>query len=82
MADMILVDNAAYSFGLQIENGIPIIPFYDNKNDQELRHLIPFLKFLSSVKDIREVIKQTFKLHTYSDHDTPEAVLEKVVFKS
>lgn len=82
MSDLILVDNAAYSFGLQIENGIPIIPFYDNKNDQELRHLIPFLKFLSSVKDIREVIRQTFKLHAYCNHDSPEAVLEKVVFQA
>ena len=31
MSDMLIVDNAAYSFGFQIENGIPIIPYYDNK---------------------------------------------------
>jgi CTD small phosphatase-like protein 2 len=33
MNDMLLVDNAAYSFGFQLENGLPIIPFYDNKED-------------------------------------------------
>ena len=33
LKDVVLVDNAAYSFGFQLENGIPIIPYYDNKND-------------------------------------------------
>jgi len=33
MKDMLLVDNAAYSFGFQLENGLPIIPFYDSKED-------------------------------------------------
>jgi len=36
---MVLVDNAVYSFGYQLENGIPIIPFYDDKEDEELLHL-------------------------------------------
>jgi len=79
LEDVILVDNAAYSFGFQIENGIPIIPYYDNKADQELFHLIPYLKFLSSVRDLREINKQTFKLHHYAAYDVPEAVLERIV---
>lgn len=79
--DVILIDNAAYSFGFQIENGIPIIPFYDNKADQELRHLIPYLKFLSSVEDLREINRQTFRLHQYAHHDTPEGVLEKIILQ-
>ena len=54
LKDMVLVDNAAYSFGYvikyttyiryQIENGIPIIPFYENKNDSELNTLLQYLK--------------------------------------
>jgi len=36
---MILVDNKAESFGLQIDNGIPIIDFYGSKNDVELKNL-------------------------------------------
>jgi len=43
LKDIILVDNAGYSFGFQITNGIPIIPFYNNKKDKELKNLIPFL---------------------------------------
>lgn len=81
LQDLILVDNAAYSFGFQVENGIPIIPFYDNKADQELRHLIPYLKFLSTVKDLREVNKQTFKLHHYGAYEEAEELLEKVILQ-
>ena len=40
LSDLIIVDNAVYSFGYQLENGIPIIPFYEDKSDEELLHLI------------------------------------------
>lgn len=36
---MVLVDNKPESFGLQIDNGIPILDFYGDKNDVELQHL-------------------------------------------
>jgi Dullard-like phosphatase family protein len=78
LSDMLLIDNAAYSFGFQIENGVPIIPFYDNKNDQELLHLIPYLKFLGSTKDMRDLNKQTFKFDIYHAHDSPDNVLDRL----
>lgn len=58
LKDIVLVDNAAYSFGLQIDNGIPIVPYYDNKNDKELKYLSNYL--LSNIldcNDVREVNK-------------------------
>jgi CTD small phosphatase-like protein 2 len=79
LQDVILVDNAAYSFGFQVENGVPIIPFYDDKNDQELKHLTTYLKSLCDVKDVREVNKKTFKLHLYANYNTPQEVIENVV---
>lgn len=30
---VVLVDNAVYSFYFQLENGIPMTPFYRNKKD-------------------------------------------------
>lgn len=29
---MVLVDNSAYSYILQLENAIPILPYYDGKD--------------------------------------------------
>ena len=82
LQDIVLVDNAAYSFGYQIENGIPIIPYYDNKEDVELKHLIPYLKSLAPVRDVRDVNKQAFRMQQYTNHDTLEKVLNKVVFQN
>lgn len=31
--DLVLIDNAAYSFAMQLANGIPILPYYHNKAD-------------------------------------------------
>lgn len=33
LKDIAIVDNATCSFLYQITNGVPIIPYYDNKND-------------------------------------------------
>ena len=43
LSDLVLIDNSVYSFAFQIENGVPIIPFYRDKNDEELFHLITYL---------------------------------------
>ena len=62
MRDIILVDNAAYSYGYQLENGLPILPYYDNKSDIELKHLTNYLKNIISVIDVREVNKKLLKV--------------------
>jgi CTD small phosphatase-like protein 2 len=54
LKDLVIIDNAVYSFGYQLENGIPILPFYKDKNDEELLHLIYYLRCLTQFEDIRE----------------------------
>ena len=71
MKDVIIVDNAAYSFGFQIENGLPIIPYYDNKQDIELKHLTHYLKSIHHVKDVREVNKKLLKISQFGDFHDP-----------
>ena len=59
LKNLILIDNAAYSFGFQLDNGIPIIPFYENKLDTELRDVTDFiLEKLVDVDDVRPVLRK------------------------
>jgi len=54
--DIIIVDNNPNSYLNNQENGIPIITWYDNFNDNELVKLIPVLEYLSKVNDVRPFI--------------------------
>ena len=47
LEDIFIVDNSVYCFGFQLANGIPILPFYDNKEDRELLALEKFLGCLN-----------------------------------
>jgi CTD small phosphatase-like protein 2 len=57
---MIIIDNAVYSFGFQLDNGIPILPFYEDPKDEELLHLIYYLKCLEKQADMREQNRKAF----------------------
>ena len=39
LKDVILVDNSVYSFGFQLSNGVPIIPYFNDPSDKELVYL-------------------------------------------
>ena len=41
--NLVLIDNAPYSYYFQLSNGIPILPFYNSKTDMELKSLERFL---------------------------------------
>ena len=62
LKDIVIVDNSVYSFAFHIDNGIPIIPFYRDKEDQEMLHLIYYLDSLASSLDVREQNKDAFEL--------------------
>ena len=47
LKDIILVDNAVYCFGLQLSNGIPVMPFKEDKTDREFESLTRFLVRIS-----------------------------------
>jgi len=46
LKDIILIDNSCLSFAFNINNGVPILPFFDNENDEELKHLTYYLNRL------------------------------------
>ena len=58
LKDMIIIDNNPVSYAENEENGIPILTWHYDKNDNELIRLIPILEFLSNVNDVRDYIKR------------------------
>lgn len=65
---MVLVDNAAYSYLHQLDNGIPIIPYYKGADDYELKALESYVDSMLLVKDMRLVNRRTFKLQEYRNY--------------
>lgn len=49
---IVLVDNASYSYALQPDHGIPILPFYDDPLDNQLFLLCKFLKSLHNHENL------------------------------
>lgn len=43
---MLIIDNSALSFAFNINNGIPILPYINNEDDEELKHLTFYLNCL------------------------------------
>jgi len=63
LKNMIIVDNLAHSFGFQIENGIPILEWHNNKKkDSELKYLMDYLLEILYADDVREFNKKRLKL--------------------
>ncbi|KAL4434562.1 hypothetical protein ABPG74_007346 [Tetrahymena malaccensis] len=58
----ILVDNLSHSFGFQIDNGVPILEWHNDKKDTELKHLMNYLVQAAQSDDVREFNRQNLKL--------------------
>ena len=56
LKDILVLDNNCLSFAFNINNGVPILPFYDNTSDEELKHLTFYLSCIyeQDVLDVRE----------------------------
>ena len=65
LKDIVIVDCSVLGFGFFLENGIPIIPFYDSKEDVELKLVSYYLACISSNYDLREALKRDMKLYSY-----------------
>jgi CTD small phosphatase-like protein 2 len=64
-----LIDNAAHSFGFQLDNGIPIVPFYDEASDDEMLHLSNYLEVLAESDDMRIENRNAFHLSEISPEE-------------
>ena len=57
LANIVIVDNMAHSFAAQMQNGIYIPSYHGDKTDMELPKIRKFLISLSTVDDVRPLIK-------------------------
>jgi len=81
LKDILLVDNAFYSYGFQLTNGVPVLPFYDNKQDTELKSLEEFLLSIKSVKDVRDATAKFFMTSQFHKYCEKPEILVKMLTK-
>ena len=72
LKNIIIIDNSVVSFTYQLDNGMPILPYYDSERDNELICLAYYLLAIFEYKDLREANKLYVKLDYYK-----EAAIEK-----
>jgi CTD small phosphatase-like protein 2 len=62
LQNIVILDNLAYSYSLQLNNGIPIVEWQSDKNDCELLGVLKYLKKLSKCEDVRKYNAKHLKL--------------------
>ena len=67
MKNMVIVDNNAHSFSLQLDNGIPILEWKDDRNDRELKYILHYLLELAGSEDVRTFNRKFLKLEEISN---------------
>lgn len=52
LKNMVIIDNSVLSFAFHLDNGIPILPFYNNKDDVEIDSLKNYLTKLAKCDNL------------------------------
>lgn len=73
---IVLVDNSPHCFAPQIHNGIPILPYYQGRNDNELPKLYEFLMQLKEHPSLPVFSKKYFGLSKLVKCQTDEDLIK------
>ena len=65
LKDILIVDNSVMAFAYDLDNGIPILPYYDAEKDFELLFVAYYFESLYNCDDLRLINKQYMKLDYY-----------------
>lgn len=69
---------AAYSYSFQLDNGVPIVPFYDNKADLQLKSLTSYLKSLGVTPNIKQRNAGIMRLSEYCSVKEAKQILTRL----
>ena len=65
LKDILIVDNSVLAFAFHLDNGIPILPYYDSQKDFELLFCAFYFESIFQYDDLREINKKYMKLDYY-----------------
>lgn len=76
LKNMVIVDNNAHAFALNLENGIPILEWRGDSKDRELKYLIHYLLDLNNAEDVRVYNREHLKLEEFSKINIQDYISE------
>ena len=82
LKNIVIVDNSPLSYALHPENGLPILTWFEDKTDKELFNIIPILKFLSKVPDVRVFIPQFVDGGDKINYDAAKIIINNYNFEN
>lgn len=76
----IAVDNNAYSYGFQLDNGVPILPYTGETGDTELLVLSEYLQYLMRQQtDFRTANRRHFRYDLFEKEANPTKLVKKLL---
>jgi CTD small phosphatase-like protein 2 len=75
--DIVIIDNSVTSFAYHLNNGIPILPYYNQEKDYELLLCACYLENIANDYDLREINKKYMKLNYYLKKEKEKRKEEK-----
>lgn len=63
LAKTVIIDNSPQAFSFQLDNGIPILSWFDSAEDRELFKVCPLLDKLVVSSDVRPILREKFELY-------------------
>lgn len=76
-----IVDNSIHSYSFNMRNGVPILPYFDDKFDTELYELEKYLVSLVTSYDLRPLIEDQFLIKIFEKYYSNQLELIKQIYK-
>ena len=78
LKDIVIIDNSVLSFAYHLNNGIPIVPYYEGSDDKYLLSIAVYLSKIWDCDDLREKNKKVYNLEKWKDEIADDIDNKKV----